>query len=251
MRKAVISTLLEISHATADNVWRSKSDASRMIRCCWLKVCRALFFRRKSVTIRFPSSALVRSPRGNSSWCFSMYLTKIRSTRSSRSWMRARLAAYRIAWNSKGSFRFFISETSRFISIRTIEPVSLKRTAIRGSSRKMGIVLGIKNNRDALSRLDVDEQADFGITDTSLNGTRQRRTVSIISESGLYSLILRSRKPAANRFKRWMLFESAQSYPVGLTGQVHRTRLTPMRDVYRLIMRSKLQRAVEALVGDL
>jgi prophage antirepressor-like protein len=37
--------------------------------------------------------------------------------------------------------------------------------------------------------------------------TEQVRTVSIINESGLYSLILRSRKPEAKAFKKWVTSE--------------------------------------------
>ena len=62
--------------------------------------------------------------------------------------------------------------------------------------------LGIKNNRDALTRLDEDEKG-VGLTDT--NGGRQE--VVIINEPGLYSLVLRSRKPEAKAFKRWITHE--------------------------------------------
>ena len=58
-----------------------------------------------------------------------------------------------------------------------------------------------KTNR-ALSRLDDDEK---GAHSVSTPGGRQR--MSIISESGLYSLILGSRKPEAIAFKRWITHE--------------------------------------------
>lgn len=58
-----------------------------------------------------------------------------------------------------------------------------------------------KTNR-ALSRLDDDEK---GAHSVSTPGGRQR--MSIISESGLYSLILGSRKPEARAFKRWITHE--------------------------------------------
>ena len=58
-----------------------------------------------------------------------------------------------------------------------------------------------KTNR-ALSRLDDDEK---GAHSVSPPGGRQR--MSIISESGLYSLILGSRKPEARAFKRWITHE--------------------------------------------
>lgn len=59
--------------------------------------------------------------------------------------------------------------------------------------------LGMGNPRQALSRLDVDEK-DVHIMDTP--GGEQR--INIINESGLYALILTSRKPQAQAFKRWI-----------------------------------------------
>lgn len=63
-------------------------------------------------------------------------------------------------------------------------------------------VLEIANPRDAATRLDDDEK-DVVITDTL--GGRQEATV--IDESGLYKLALRSRKAAAKRFTKWVTRE--------------------------------------------
>lgn len=63
-------------------------------------------------------------------------------------------------------------------------------------------VLEISNNRDAISSLDEDEKG-VGNTDT-LGGQQQ---MALISESGLYSLIFRSRKPQAKAFRRWVTGE--------------------------------------------
>lgn len=63
-------------------------------------------------------------------------------------------------------------------------------------------VLGIKNSRDALVRLDEDEKG-VAITDT-LGG---RQEMNIISESGMYALIFRSRLPQAQRFRKWVTSE--------------------------------------------
>lgn len=63
-------------------------------------------------------------------------------------------------------------------------------------------VLEIKNSRDALGRLDEDEKG-VASTDT-LGGTQQ---VQVVNESGLYSLVLSSRKPEAKQFKRWITHE--------------------------------------------
>ena len=64
--------------------------------------------------------------------------------------------------------------------------------------------LGISNGRDALTKLDADEKG-VGSTDTP-GGTQQ---VSVISESGLYALILRCRDAMTpgtvpHRFRKWV-----------------------------------------------
>lgn len=62
--------------------------------------------------------------------------------------------------------------------------------------------LDIGNNRDAVGRLDDD---DKGVASTDTLGGPQE--VTIINESGLYSLIFTSRKPEAKRFKKWVTSE--------------------------------------------
>lgn len=62
--------------------------------------------------------------------------------------------------------------------------------------------LDIRNNRDALDRLDTDEKG-VALTDT-LGGKQEMAT---INEPGLYSLVLSSRKPEAKEFKRWITHE--------------------------------------------
>lgn len=59
----------------------------------------------------------------------------------------------------------------------------------------------------ATRRLDKDEKSALRLTQTSSNGTEQGRDVIVISESGLYSLVLGSRKPEAKAFKRWVTHE--------------------------------------------
>lgn len=63
-------------------------------------------------------------------------------------------------------------------------------------------VLAIRNHRDALASLDDDER---GVATTDTLGGPQH--VAIVNEPGLYSLILRSRKPEAKAFKRWVTHE--------------------------------------------
>lgn len=66
-------------------------------------------------------------------------------------------------------------------------------------------VLEIRNPSQAISRLDDDER------DTLLNNegiaSAQVQQLTIISESGLWSLVLTSRKPEAKRFKKWITAE--------------------------------------------
>ena len=60
-------------------------------------------------------------------------------------------------------------------------------------------VLGISKHRDALSRLDDDERGS--VTLDTPGGSQK---TGAINEAGLYTLILRSQKPEAKLFKRWI-----------------------------------------------
>ncbi len=72
--------------------------------------------------------------------------------------------------------------------------------------------IGIKNTSDAMKALDPDEIADIALTDISSNGVEQSRQFLIINESGLYTLMLRSRKATTpgtpqHRFRKWVTSE--------------------------------------------
>lgn len=62
--------------------------------------------------------------------------------------------------------------------------------------------LGIKNHRDSLMHLDDDEK---GVVSTDTPGGKQ--SISVVNESGLYALVLRSRKPEARKFAKWVTGE--------------------------------------------
>lgn len=66
-------------------------------------------------------------------------------------------------------------------------------------------VLAIGNPSDAAARLDDDEKHTLD----NVEGIADRRVqfLTIINESGLYSLILTSRKPEAKQFKKWVTAE--------------------------------------------
>jgi hypothetical protein len=65
-------------------------------------------------------------------------------------------------------------------------------------------VLELGNVSQALSRLDADEKRDDIITNDTIS---RKQFVVGVSESGMYSLVLTSRKPQAKVFKRWITHE--------------------------------------------
>lgn len=62
-------------------------------------------------------------------------------------------------------------------------------------------VLGIANPSDAVRRLHTD---DLGSTEVVDAAGRRNPNTRIVNESGLYDLILDSRKPEARQFRRWI-----------------------------------------------
>lgn len=92
-----------------------------------------------------------------------------------------------------------IFKNEQFGSMRTLE--------INGEpwfvGKDVAEVLGYSNPRDALSKhVDNEDKATVAIHDGS-----QNRNVTVINESGLYSLILSSKLPTAKEFKRWVTSE--------------------------------------------
>ena len=69
--------------------------------------------------------------------------------------------------------------------------------------REVAMILGYKNPLDALTK-HVEEE-DKGVANCDTLGGAQKMTV--INESGLYSLILSSKLPKAKEFKRWVTSE--------------------------------------------
>lgn len=64
-------------------------------------------------------------------------------------------------------------------------------------------VLDIKNPRQAVSSLDDDEKNTVRLSD----GTSGNPNKTIISESGLYALIFKSKKESAKKFRKWVTKE--------------------------------------------
>ncbi len=67
----------------------------------------------------------------------------------------------------------------------------------------VAMALGYQNGSRDINR-HVDEEDRRAVT---VHDGRQNRTMTIINESGLYSLIISSKLPGAKRFKRWVTAE--------------------------------------------
>ena len=60
-------------------------------------------------------------------------------------------------------------------------------------------ILGIMNTTQAMQRVDEDERSMFNIG--------RQGMAAVVNESGLYNLIMSSRKPEAKQFKKWVTSE--------------------------------------------
>lgn len=83
-------------------------------------------------------------------------------------------------------------------------------------------VLDIGRTHDAVRSLDDDEKG----TET-IRTPGGEQDVTVISEAGLYSLILRSRKPEARTFKRWVTHEVIPT--IRASGRYEVTRREPTK----------------------
>ena len=82
-------------------------------------------------------------------------------------------------------------------------------------------LLGIGNPSQAVSGLDDDEKNTITINE----GTSGNPNKTIISESGLYALIFKSRKPSAQQFRKWVTKEVIPSIrKKGYYGKIDRTQ---------------------------
>ena len=72
-------------------------------------------------------------------------------------------------------------------------------------------ILEISNTGNASARLDDDEKTTIRLTDTLIDQGFSNSTpgtqLTIISEPGMYRLVMRSDKPAAKRFQKWVVSE--------------------------------------------
>jgi len=67
--------------------------------------------------------------------------------------------------------------------------------------------LGYPEAKDMTRILDEDEAGRHIVPVRSENGVEQNREVTIVNESGLYHAVLKSRKPEAKPFRKWVTSE--------------------------------------------
>lgn len=82
-------------------------------------------------------------------------------------------------------------------------------------------VLGVKNYRDVVSKLEKD---DVDLIDT-IDSLGRTQSVRYTNESGLYDIVLQSRKPEARKFRRWVTSEVLPS--IRKTGSYNLSSQTP------------------------
>ena len=98
--------------------------------------------------------------------------------------------------------------------------------------KDIATILGYKNTKDALLK-HVDEEDKLG---AQIATSGQRREMTIINESGLYSLILSSKLPNAKKFKRWVTSEVLPT--IRKTGS-YQLPMTPEEQI-RLLLESNV-----------
>ncbi len=114
-----------------------------------------------------------------------------------------------------------------------IKPFNFKGTPVRALSDKEGNpwliakdvcdVLGLNNVTEALRSLDDDEKTNISNSEV---WNKPGRDPFIISEAGFYKLVMRSRKPEAKEFQRWVTHEvlpSIRRHGGYMAGQEHMT----------------------------
>ena len=116
-------------------------------------------------------------------------------------------------------------------------------------------ILEISNSRAATERLDEDEKAAVSLTDISSNGISQQRTMTVVNEPGLYTLVLGSRKPEARQFKRWVTHEvipSIRKHGAYISGQTEMTREQLLAKAYKAMIEidAENKKRIEALTNE-
>lgn len=110
------------------------------------------------------------------------------------------------------------------LSVFSFEKSPVRTILVSGapwfSSADVGKILQLSNIRASVALLDDDEK---GVNTIDTPGGKQE--ISIVSESGLYALIFKSRRPEAKKFRRWVTSEVLPA--IRKTGSYSAATLTP------------------------
>lgn len=118
-------------------------------------------------------------------------------------------------------------------------------------ARDVCSALLVANVPDAVGRLDSDERKTDKLSVVTNDPSDDLRKVNLISEAGLYSLIMTSRVPTARAFKRWVTHEvlpAIRKTGVYATTELHRV---PTTFAEALELAAKQARALDEAYSEL
>jgi prophage antirepressor-like protein len=108
-------------------------------------------------------------------------------------------------------------------------------------------ILELSNPSMIADRLDDDEKVK--VDPKQYLGSRSNEPITIISESGLYNVILLSRKPEAKKFKRWVTHEvlpSIRAHGAYMTPKTVKELVDNPDLLLELVLRFKKEQAARA-----
>lgn len=134
----------------------------------------------------------------------------------------------------------------------SLQPFDFEGTPVRTITFETGVTwwvlsdvaksLDVQNTTDLAKRLDEDERSRFNLG--------RQGEAWIINESGLYDVILRSDKPKARRFRKWVTGEvlpSIRKHGAYMSGRVIEQTLTDPDYLIRLATTLKEEKQARAL----
>lgn len=107
-------------------------------------------------------------------------------------------------------------------------------------------ILGYRMSSDMTRWLEEDEKGTHKVRTSQVNGTFETRSMAVITESGLYAAVLKSRRPEAVDFRRWVTREvlpSIRRHGGYLTDQKVEEALLNPDTIIELAQRLKNERA--------
>lgn len=107
--------------------------------------------------------------------------------------------------------------------------------------KDVALALGYSNTKDALAK-HVDEEDKLG---SQIATSGQRRQMTVINESGMYSLVLSSKLPTAKKFKHWVTSEvlpSIRKHGAYMTEDILERTITDPDFLIKLLTNMKEER---------